>query len=79
MNVIKLTIMSKISFPKAETEQLIVYPNQMSEIEDELFNNGMPEAALMEKVGIKISNWFLERENLLKSGLVVIIGPGHNG
>ena len=71
--------MTKISFPKVDSEHLIVYPKQMSEIEDELFNNGMPEAALMEKVGIKISNWFLERENLLKSGLVVIIGPGHNG
>ena len=71
--------MTKISFPKADSEHLIVYPKQMSEIEDQLFNNGMPEAALMEKVGIKISNWFLERENLLKSGLVVIIGPGHNG
>ena len=71
--------MTKISFPKADSEHLIVYPKQMSEIEDELFNNGMPEAALMEKVGIKISNWFLEREKLLKDGLVVIIGPGNNG
>jgi len=71
--------MTKISFPKADSEHLIVYPTQMSEIENELFNDGMPEAALMEKVGIKISNWFLEREKLLKEGLVVIIGPGHNG
>jgi len=71
--------MTKISFPKADAEHLIVYPKQMSEIENDLFKDGMPEAALMEKVGIKISNWFLERENLLKSGLVVIIGPGHNG
>jgi len=71
--------MTKISFPKADSEHLIVYPKQMLEIENDLFNNGMPEAALMEKVGIKISNWFLEREKLLKSGVVVIIGPGHNG
>ncbi len=71
--------MTKISFPKADSEHLIIYPKQMSEIENELFNQGMPEAALMEKVGIKISNWFLERVNLLKSGVIVIIGPGHNG
>ena len=71
--------MTKISFTKADSEHLIVYPKQMSEIENDLFNDGMPEAALMEKVGIKISNWLLEREKLLKSGLVVIIGPGHNG
>ena len=42
--------MTKISFPKADSEHLIVYPKQMSEIEDQLFNNGMPEAALMEKL-----------------------------
>jgi len=71
--------MTKFSFPKADSEHIIVYPKQMSEIENDLFKNGMPEAALMEKVGIKISNWLLEREKLLKSGLVVIIGPGHNG
>ena len=71
--------MTKISFPKADSEHLIVYPKQMLEIENNLFNDGMPEAALMEKVGIKISDWFLEREKLLKNGLVVIIGPGHNG
>jgi len=71
--------MTKVSFPKADSEHLIVYPKQMSEIENDLFNHGMPEAALMEKVGIKISNWFLEREKLLKNGVVVIVGPGHNG
>ena len=71
--------MTKISFPKADSEHLIVYPKQMLEIENDLFNDGMPEAALMEKVGIKVSNWFLEREKLLKRGVVVIIGPGHNG
>ncbi len=71
--------MTKISFPKADSEHLIVYPKQMLEIENDLFEDGMPEAALMEKVGIKLSNWLLEREKLLKSGLVVIIGPGHNG
>jgi len=71
--------MTKFSFPKADSEHIIIYPKQMSEIENNLFKDGMPEAALMEKVGIKISNWLLEREKLLKSGLVVIIGPGHNG
>ena len=71
--------MTKISFPKADSEHLIVYPNQMLEIEKDLFNQGMPEAALMEKVGLKISNWLLQRQKLLKSGLVVIMGPGHNG
>jgi len=71
--------MTKISFPKVDSEHLIVYPQQMSEIENDLFNDGMPIAALMEKVGIRISDWLLDREKLLKNGVVVIIGPGHNG
>ena len=40
--------MTKISFPKADSEHLIVYPKQMSEIENDLFSDGMPEAALLE-------------------------------
>ena len=33
----------------------------------------------MEKAGIQISKWFFKRKHLLKHGITVLIGPGHNG
>jgi len=71
--------MKKINWPKIDSDHLIVYSKQMSELESEIFTLGMPEESLMEKVGIEISNWLFERENLLKNGVVIFIGPGHNG
>ncbi len=51
----------------------------MKEIEAKLFSLGMPEEALMEKVGLGIKEWFLNRSKLLKEGVVVLVGPGNNG
>jgi len=44
-----------------------------------MFSDGMPQEALMEKAGIQISRWLLKRKPLLKGGITVFIGPGHNG
>tara|TARA_Y100001968_G_C19438506_1_gene761169 strand:- start:2132 stop:3586 length:1455 start_codon:yes stop_codon:yes gene_type:complete len=33
----------------------------------------------MEKVGIVISQWLLNRKKLLNNGVTIVIGPGHNG
>jgi len=44
-----------------------------------MFSDGMPQEALMEKAGIQISRWLLKRKPLLKHGITVFIGPGHNG
>ena len=33
----------------------------------------------MEKAGLQISRWLLKRKSLLKHGITVLIGPGHNG
>ncbi len=51
----------------------------MKDIEEKLFSFGMPIEALMEKVGLEIKKWFFDFPNLLKNGVVVLVGPGHNG
>ena len=71
--------MNKINWPKIDSDHLIVYSKQMLEIEKEAFLRGMPEEALMEKVGIKICEWLENKEDLLKNGITIFIGPGHNG
>jgi len=71
--------MNEINWPKINSEHLIVYPKQMIEIEKDIFSKGMPEESLMEKVGLKLSQWLLKRKDLIKNGVIVFIGPGHNG
>ncbi len=51
----------------------------MKNIEKEMFSMGMPVEALMEKVGIGISSWILDRQGLIENGVIVLVGPGHNG
>ncbi len=51
----------------------------MRALERRLFDSGMPVAALMEKVGLAMASWLLARSNLLSNGVVVLVGPGHNG
>jgi len=69
----------KINWPKIDSDHLVVYSKQMSELENQMFSKGMPEESLMEKVGIKISHWIFKRKKLLKNGVIIFIGPGHNG
>ena len=71
--------MNEINWPKIDSEHLIVYSKQMIEIERDAFSRGMSVEALMEKVGLKLTQWFLKRKNLIKNGVIVFIGPGHNG
>ncbi len=51
----------------------------MAALEQRLFDSGMPVAALMEKVGLAMAAWLLARRELLCHGVVVLVGPGHNG
>ncbi len=68
-----------LNWPKADASHLIVSGKQMQTIEKEIFSNGMPVEALMEKVGNKISSWILDRQSLIEKGVIVLVGPGHNG
>ena len=71
--------MNEINWPKIDSEHLIVYSKQMLEIEKDIFSRGMPVESLMEKVGLQLSQWLLKRKDLIKNGVIVFIGPGHNG
>ena len=57
----------------------MVSSEQMQNIEKEMFSMGMPVEALMEKVGIGICSWILDRHGLIENGAIVLVGPGHNG
>ena len=71
--------MNEINWPKIDSEHLIVYSRQMIEIEKDTFSRGMPVESLMEKVGLRLSQWLLKRKDLIENGVIVFIGPGHNG
>ncbi|MDC3134719.1 NAD(P)H-hydrate dehydratase [Prochlorococcus sp. AH-716-J09] len=71
--------MNEIVWPSIDSKHLIVDSKQMLILEKEMFSDGMPQEALMEKAGIQISRWLLKRKPLLKYGITVFIGPGHNG
>ena len=71
--------MNEIGWPTIDSKHLLVDSKQMLKLEKEMFFDGMPPEALMEKAGIQISYWLLKRKHLLKHGVVVLIGPGHNG
>ncbi|MBO8230592.1 NAD(P)H-hydrate epimerase [Prochlorococcus marinus str. MU1404] len=71
--------MNEIVWPAIDSKHLIVDSKQMMILEKEMFSDGMPQEALMEKAGIQISRWLLKRKPLLKHGITVLIGPGHNG
>jgi len=71
--------MNEIVWPTINSKHLIVDSKQMLKLEKEMFFDGMPQEALMEKAGIQISRWLLKKKPLLKHGITVFIGPGHNG
>lgn len=71
--------MNEIVWPTIDSKHLIVDSKQMLILEKEMFSDGMPQEALMEKAGIQISRWLFKRKTLLKKGITVFIGPGHNG
>jgi NAD(P)H-hydrate epimerase len=71
--------MNEIVWPTIDSKHLILDSKQMLILEKEMFSDGMPQEALMEKAGIQISKWLLKRKPFLKHGITVLIGPGHNG
>ncbi|MFK8182766.1 MAG: NAD(P)H-hydrate dehydratase [Phormidesmis sp.] len=70
-------------FPLRKTiERFVVTAEQMQQIEQRVFDAGMPVAALMEKVSGRITQRFVEWfEQQSQSGreIGVLVGPGHNG
>jgi NAD(P)H-hydrate epimerase len=66
---------------REQIEQVVVKTQQMREIEDRIFEAGMPVAALMEKVAGLIADRVQELypRSDFTSRVGVLAGPGHNG
>ncbi len=71
--------MKEIEWPTIDSKHLVVYGQEMLDLENDIFSQGMPQEALMEKAGIQMAKWLLKRKSLLQEEIVVVIGPGHNG
>ncbi|MCX5936803.1 MAG: bifunctional ADP-dependent NAD(P)H-hydrate dehydratase/NAD(P)H-hydrate epimerase, partial [Cyanobium sp. LacPavin_0920_WC12_MAG_62_9] len=50
----------------------------MAQLEQQLFASGLPVEALMEKAALLVAGHLLEHEPL-QAGVLVLVGPGHNG
>ncbi|KGG11996.1 MULTISPECIES: bifunctional ADP-dependent NAD(P)H-hydrate dehydratase/NAD(P)H-hydrate epimerase [Prochlorococcus] len=68
-----------MDWPKPDSDHLIVTSAEMECLEKLLISQGMPVESLMEKVGLGMRNWILKRSDILKNGVVFLVGPGHNG
>ncbi len=63
-------------------EPYLVTAEQMQQVEGQLFEVGMPVAALMEKVAGRLTEWFVSHHRTggaASKKVCVLAGPGHNG
>ncbi len=72
------------AWPSRDADHLLVTSAQMAALEGELFASGLPVEALMEKAALAVSRRLLEGSPSnpglpLAAGVVVLVGPGHNG
>lgn len=68
-----------VSWPKFDVDHVMVTSEQMLRVEKEIIESGFPVEALMEKVGHKMVEWLIQVPDLLDKGVLVLVGPGHNG
>jgi len=73
------------AWPAPDAEHLLVTASQMAVLEEQLFASGLPVAALMEKAALAVSRRLLVGEGPAPAaiapgqGVLVLVGPGHNG
>ncbi|CAK6699706.1 NAD(P)H-hydrate dehydratase [Synechococcus sp. CBW1107] len=68
-----------IHWPRRDADHLLVRSGQMAQLEQQLFASGLPVEALMEKAALAISARLLSEPESLHQGVLVLVGPGHNG
>lgn len=68
-----------MNWPPVDQDHLLVDAAQMQRLEEQLFASGLPQAALMEKVGQAMALRLMQEPQALQHGVVVLVGPGHNG
>ena len=61
-----------------DADHLLVSGGQMAQLEQQLLASGLPVEALMEKAALLVARHLLEHEPL-QAGVLVLVGPGHNG
>jgi NAD(P)H-hydrate epimerase len=68
------------AWPPADADHVLVSGAAMAAIEEELFASGLPVEALMEKAALAVSRRLAQRPDRDRpEGLLVLVGPGHNG
>ncbi len=68
------------AWPPADADHVLVSGAAMAAIEQELFSSGLPVEALMEKAALAVSRRLACRPGRdRQDGLLVLVGPGHNG
>jgi NAD(P)H-hydrate epimerase len=74
------------AWPARDADHLLVSGAQMAELESQLFASGLPVEALMEKAALAAARRLLEERSregplgrALGAGVLVLVGPGHNG
>ena len=68
-----------VAWPPLDLDHLLIDAARMRSLDAELLSSGLPEAALMEKVGQAMAARLLREPQWLQAGVVVLVGPGHNG
>ncbi|WP_320674980.1 NAD(P)H-hydrate dehydratase [Prochlorococcus sp. MIT 1341] len=66
-------------WPEFDADHLLVTSEQMACLEGSVLSSGMPTPSLMEKVGQGMVSEIKKQLPLLKNGIQVLVGPGHNG
>jgi hydroxyethylthiazole kinase-like uncharacterized protein yjeF len=74
-----VTSSDPIHWPLRDAAHLLVRSEQMAQLEQQLFDSGLPVEALMEKAALTISARLLSEPGALREGVLVLVGPGHNG
>jgi NAD(P)H-hydrate epimerase len=68
------------SWPPLDADHVLVSGAAMAAIEQQLFASGLPVEALMEKAALAVSRRLQQRPDRDRhDGLLVLVGPGHNG
>lgn len=65
--------------PRSSIQRYLVTAQQMQQIEQRIFDSGMPVEALMEKVSQKITQALIKWLGQDQGPVGVLAGPGHNG
>ena len=72
-------ILKDMEWPRADADHLLLSSAAMQGLEQELFASGLPVAALMEHAGLGLAAAVRQAPQLQQRGVVVLVGPGHNG